>query len=75
VSDIIDTPRITGNEWYLAANAMDVAAIEVAFLDGVDEPYLEVKEGWAVDGAQYKVRLDYGVAAIDYRGIYKNAGA
>jgi len=75
VSDIIDTPRITGAEWYLLANAMEVAAIEVAFLDGIDEPFLEVKNGWEVDGAQYKVRLDYGISAIDYRGIYKNAGA
>ena len=75
VSDIIDTPRISGTEWYLLANAMEAPAIEVAFLDGIDEPFLDVQEGWGVDGAQYKVRLDYGVAAIDYRGIYKNAGS
>jgi len=27
-----------------------------------------------VDGARWKVRLDYGVGAIDYRGAVTNAG-
>jgi len=27
-----------------------------------------------VDGARYKVRLDYGTAAVDYRGAVTNAG-
>lgn len=75
VKDIVDTPRISGNEWYLFADPAVAPVIEVAFLDGIDEPFLDVQQGWNVDGAQYKVRLDYGVAAIDYRGAYKNAGA
>jgi HK97 family phage prohead protease len=73
--DVVDTPRITGNEWYLFADPSEVAAIEVAFLDGEQEPFLEVQDGFSVDGARYKVRLDYGVAALDYRAVYKNAGA
>lgn len=75
VSDVIDTPRITGTEWYLFANPMDAPVLEVAFLDGVQDPYLETMNGWTVDGVQQKVRLDYGTAAIDYRGAYKNAGS
>jgi hypothetical protein len=74
-SDVVDTPRITGNEWYLFADPNEVAALEVAFLDGEQEPFLDVEQGFSVDGARYKVRLDYGVAVIDYRGVYKNAGA
>jgi len=75
VSDIIDSPRITGTEWYLLADAADAPTLEVAFLDGIDQPYLEMQNGWQVDGAQYKVRLDYGIAALDHRGAYKNAGS
>jgi ATP-dependent protease ClpP protease subunit len=74
VDDVVDSARISGTEWYLFADPMIAPVIEVAFLDGVDEPFLDVKEGWGVDGAQYKVRLDYAVGAIDYRGAWKNAG-
>jgi len=74
-SDVIDTPRITGNEWYLFASAMDAPVIEVAFLNGEQAPFLDSMEGFNVDGLQWKVRLDYGVAAIDYRGVYKDLGA
>jgi hypothetical protein len=31
-------------------------------------------DGWRVDGAELKVRLDYGVAAVDFRGAITNAG-
>lgn len=75
VRDIVDTPRISTNAWYLFADPNEAPVIEVAFLDGVMEPYLEQQNGWDVDGTQYKVRLDYGVAAIDWRGAYKNPGA
>ncbi|MGZ4953567.1 MAG: prohead protease/major capsid protein fusion protein [Methylobacter sp.] len=73
--DIIDTPRIAGNEWYTFADPNEAPVIEVAFLNGEQEPFLESEQGFDVDGMRLKVRLDYGVAAVDYRGAYKNPGA
>jgi ATP-dependent protease ClpP protease subunit len=75
VRDVVDTPRMTGTRRYLFANPSEAPVIEVAFLDGVSDPYLEVQDGFDVDGARYKVRLDFGIAAIDYRGAVTNAGA
>ena len=75
VRDIVDTPRMAGTRRYLFADPSEAAVLEVAFLDGNQEPYLEVQDGFDVDGARYKVRLDYGVAAVDYRGAVTNAGA
>ena len=72
--DIVDTPRISGNRRYLFADPNETPTLEVAFLDGASDPYLEVQDGFDVDGARYKVRLDYGVAAVDYRGAVTNAG-
>lgn len=72
--DIVDTPRLTGTRRYLFAEPTEAPVLEVAFLDGMQEPYLEVKDGFDVDGARYKVRLDYGVGAVDYRGAVTNAG-
>lgn len=74
-SDVVDTPRMTGSAWHMLANPNDAPVLEVAFLDGVQEPYLELENGFEVDGARYKVRLDFGVAAIDFRGAYRNHGA
>jgi ATP-dependent protease ClpP protease subunit len=75
VRDVIDSPRPASAPWYLFADPMDAPVIEVAFLDGAQEPFLESKNGWEVDGAELKVRLDYGVAALDYRGAALNMGA
>lgn len=74
-SDIVDTPRLSGTRRYLFAEPSVAPVIEVAFLDGNQEPYIEQEMGFTVDGTRYKVRLDFGVAAIDYRGAVTNAGA
>lgn len=54
--------------WFVAAE-QGSDTIEVAYLDGVDTPYLEEQEGWSVDGVSLKVRIDAGVAPLDYRGL------
>ena len=72
--DIVDTPRLSGTRRYLFADPTEAPVLEVAFLDGNQDPYLEVQDGFDVDGARYKVRLDYGVAAVDFRGAVTNAG-
>jgi len=72
--DVIDSPRISGTEWYVFADPGEAPIIEVAFLNGEQMPFLDNELGFNVDGLQWKVRLDYGVAAIDYRGAVKNAG-
>ena len=73
--DVVDSPRLSGTRIYSFADPAEAPVLEVAFLDGVQDPYLEVQDGFDVDGARYKVRLDYGVGAIDYRGAVTNAGA
>ena len=73
-ADIVDSPRLSGTAWYMVADPMDAPALEVVFLDGNETPYLEMQDGFSVDGVRYKVRLDFGVGVVDYRGIYKNAG-
>lgn len=78
MAEVIADPRLdaaSATAWYLLADTMLAPVIEVAFLDGNETPYLETQEGFTVDGFQSKVRLDYGVAAVDFRGGYKNAGA
>ena len=73
--DIVDSPRLTGNPYWALANVNEAAALEVAFLDGNSEPFMELETAFTTDGARYKVRLDYGVAGHDWRGAVRNAGA
>ena len=73
--DIIDTARLTGTPWYVFADPTVAPAIVVGFLDGVEEPFLDMEQGWRVDGAEWKVRIDYGVAGINPQSAAKNAGA
>jgi hypothetical protein len=61
--------------WYLAANTGAVDTVEYCFLDGAEGPVIESEVGFEVDGISYKCREDFAAKAIDYRGLYKNAGA
>ncbi|WP_373354081.1 ClpP-like prohead protease/major capsid protein fusion protein [Pseudoroseicyclus sp. CXY001] len=78
MAEIVVDGRLDANSttaWYLSADPNAFDTIEVAYLDGADEPYLEEKQGWTVDGVEMKVRIDAGVAPLDYRTFYKNPGA
>jgi ATP-dependent Clp endopeptidase proteolytic subunit ClpP len=61
-------------QWYLAGGSR-YDTIEVAYLDGNSAPFLDQIEGWSVDGTTFKVRLDAGVAPLDYRALSKSDGA
>lgn len=69
----LDTASATA--WYLAGDAMQYDTIEVAYLDGVSEPEMFEDESFNIDGTSYKVRLVAGVKALDFRALYKGAGA
>ncbi|MBX9754650.1 MAG: ATP-dependent Clp protease proteolytic subunit [Pseudomonadaceae bacterium] len=75
--EVIGEPRLddaSATAWYLAA-AKGSDTIEVAYLNGVKVPYVEQQEGFTVDGVASKVRIDAGVAALDFRGMVKSNGA
>lgn len=69
----LDATSVTA--WYLVSSPMEAPLVEVAFLDGNRSPYLESQTMFNRDGISWKVRLDYGFAAIDWRAGYKNPGA
>lgn len=73
--EVVDSPHLTGTAYYGFAPKDLYPTFEVSFLNGVQEPYMEMEQGFSVDGAKWKVRLDFGVDAIDWRTVVKNAGA
>jgi hypothetical protein len=72
---VVDTARLTGTRRYLFASPSIAPVLEVAFLDGQQTPFMELVNGIRLDGVEWKVRLDYGVAGVDHRGAVTNAGA
>ena len=70
---VIAEPRLDDSSqttFYLAASKGS-DTIEVAYLNGVDTPYIDQMEGFSVDGVTTKVRIDAGVAPVDHRGLVK----
>ncbi len=72
---VSDAELTSATNWFMAASPSLVETIEVAFLNGNSAPRIEQQPGWKVDGMDWKISLDFGVKAWDYRGLFKNAGA
>lgn len=78
MAEVIGEARLDVNSttaWYLAADPATSDTIEVSYLNGVEQPTLEQREGWNVDGVEFKVRHDAGVNLLDYIGLLKANGA
>lgn len=71
--ELVFEPRLydaSATEWYLAGDKGKT--VNLYFLNGNQAPYMETKEGWSVDGVEYKVRIDAGAKAIDWKSLFKN---
>lgn len=76
--EVISDARLdaqSSTAWYLAADANRFDTVEVAFVDGIAEPYLKEEQEWDTRGVEWVVGVDFGVAALDFRGMYKHTGA
>jgi hypothetical protein len=74
-AQVVDSPRLSGTRWYMLSSPDIAPAFEVVFLNGVEEPFIDTMDTWTIDGIEMKVRLDYGVGAVDHRSAVTNAGA
>jgi hypothetical protein len=64
-----------GNQtaWYVAGPKGKT--VRVVFLNGQQAPYMESRQGWSVDGVEFKVRIDAAAKAVDWKALVSNAGA
>lgn len=60
--------------WFLVADPAQSDTFDYAYLEGENGPFTDQRVGFDVDGTEWKVRLDFGAAAQDWRGFYKNPG-
>ncbi len=76
--EVVADPRLDADsavQWYTSANPNQYDIIEAGFLEGATDPYLETKEGWSIDGVEFKARIDCAAIPLDFRGLARNAGA
>jgi hypothetical protein len=66
---------VDGNHWYLFASPSVAPAFVYGMLQGFEGPRLSTDDPFTVQGVSVKLEHDFGVAGIDYRGAYHNAGA
>ena len=70
-------PRLDANSatgWYLIADPAQIDTVEYCYLEGQQGVYIETKQGFEIDGVEIKARMDFGAAALDFRGMQQNAG-
>ncbi|MFC3180460.1 head maturation protease, ClpP-related [Cypionkella sinensis] len=73
--EVVTTAKITGNAWYLFADAAEAACFEWGLLDGYSAPRFRIDNPFGVQGTSMSLEHDFGCGAIDWRGGFKNAGA
>ena len=73
---VVDTALddINADAWYIAAAKNQVEGIEISYLNGNKTPILESKDSFDTLARSFRMYLDFGIAALDYRGFVKNAG-
>lgn len=71
----IGEANITGNSWYLFADPNAAPVFTYGHLEGAPGPQVRQDEPFGVLGLALQVVLDFAVAAVDYRGAYRNPGA
>lgn len=77
--EVITDARLDGQTygtaaWYLLADPNIFDTFEVAFLNGMAEPYMRENEEWDGQGTSYLVGVDFGVSALDFRSVHKYRG-
>ena len=78
---IVEDPTINllagaGNPapWFLVGEATDDEFIEVDYLNGREEPYMDRMQSADQLGFQWRIYLDWGISVMDYRGVVRNPG-
>lgn len=65
---------VSPTTWYGLADPNRIEIVEYAYLAGQTGPRVEYEEGFDTDGMRMRVLHDFGVSALDYRGIVRNDG-
>jgi phage major head subunit gpT-like protein len=75
---IIVSPQLTNaTQWFMVGDPREIDTIEIGFVGGISNPTLLIQDSpllgnsFLMDIISYKVRMEWGGAVNDYRGLYR----
>lgn len=74
---LVVDPRLDADSetrWYVMGDPTVIPTLQYAYLQEAPGPQIFMREGFERDGVEWKVRLDFGSGALDWRGAYRNDG-
>lgn len=60
--------------WYIFGDPAALPVLAHGYLSSAPGPQLATRDGWDVLGREFRVVLDFGCGAVDWRGAYLNPG-
>ncbi len=69
--EVVGDAEIESSSWYLGADPAVAPAFVYSYLEGFEGPRISSREGFTTDGFEWRVALDFGVGAVDYRPWYR----
>ncbi|WP_245258598.1 prohead protease/major capsid protein fusion protein [Methylopila sp. M107] len=67
-------PRITDDSWFVFADPASAPILEYSYLSSAPGPQMSEREGWETLSREFRVVLDFGAGALDWRGAVRNPG-
>lgn len=67
-------PRITDESWYIFADPAQLPVLEFAYLSSAQGPQIASRDGFDILATEFRVTLDFGCGAVDWRGAFRNTG-
>lgn len=71
---VLVEPRIADKSWYLFSDPAKLAVVEYGYLSSAQGPQIASRDGWDVLGTEFRVTLDFGAGALDWRGAFRDPG-
>lgn len=61
--------------WFGFADKSQIDMVELSMLEGSNGPQFQSRDGFEVAGMEIKIMHDVAAKALDWKGVWKNAGA
>src|SRR5690606_7518976 len=69
--ELLIEPRLTADACYLFADPAAFPVLEYAYLSSAPGPQIASQAGWDRLATEFRVHLDFGAGAVDFRGAHK----